>query len=44
MVRGILKPSRVTSWEAIPAETMIPSARGRYAIPVLIGDVAHHVL
>ena len=29
MVSGILKPTRVTSWEAIPAETTIPPASGR---------------
>jgi len=32
-----LKPMRVTSREAAPAETMIPTASGRYETPVLIG-------
>ena len=33
-----LNPIRVTSWDASPAEMMIPTASGRYEIPVLIGE------
>ena len=33
-----LNPIRVTSWDASPAEMMIPTASGRYVIPVLIGE------
>ena len=33
-----LKPMRVTSCDAAPAERMIPTASGRYEIPVLIGE------
>jgi len=33
-----LNPIRVTSWDASPAAMMIPTASGRYEIPVLIGE------
>src|SRR5207302_6624301 len=35
--RTCLKPIRVTSCDAIPAETMIETASGRYESPALIG-------
>ena len=37
-ISGGLNPKRVTSCEATPAATMIPTASGRYEIPVLIGE------
>ena len=37
-ISGGLKPTRVTSCEAAPAERMIPTASGRYERPVLIGE------
>src|SRR6202521_3570298 len=33
-----LNPIRVTSWDASPAATTIPTASGRYETPVLIGE------